>query len=294
MIMNVDEIVNEMTMSYSHSMHLIVEGETDKKFFTSVIKNNEFVNVMCANGSDGAIDVISSYEKYVSPNGINVPALGIIDRDYRFPIGKIPQSTNILLTDSRDLECMMIGSSSLMAVFNELGSANKIRKFGNEAAIRQKLISACKVVGELRYFSQSTNINLTFQKLDFEKFVDKKTLVLDHVKFVNHLAAAQPTGTTRVTVTCLANASNVCGMALHPNGQKYFINDLLVCCGHDLTALISLGLKSLWGSRTNSELTTSIEGYLRLSYLSNFSFSNLHASILTWIAAHNLQLKVVI
>lgn len=295
MFMTADEVVTEMTMSYSHVMHLVVEGETDQKFFISVLQNQPCVNVVCATGSDGVINVIELIEKDNINKKSVVPTLGVIDRDYRIPRGDVPLSSNILLTDLRDLECMMIGSPSLGYVLNELGSVKKIKKFGSEAAILTKIIDACKVVGELRYFSQSTKMNLTFQNLDYEKFVDKKSLTLNPKQLADHISGAQPSGATRITVATLATANLACKKATVLNGGKYFTHDLLICRGHDLTSLIAIGLRSLWGSRQASESTSSmIEGYLRVAYLTHFKNSALYTSMASWIALRNIHHKVMI
>lgn len=295
MIMTADEIVNEMTMSYSHLMHIVVEGESDQKFFISVMKNHRNVNVISAFGSDGVVEVINLFDKYKSATAAAVPALGIIDRDYKIPNGKYVASQNILLTDHRDIECMMVDSPSLISVLNELGSVGKISKFGDEHAIRAKLTDVCKTVGELRYLSQHESINFTFQKLDYEKFVDKKNLILDPIKLVEHIAGAQPKGVDRISLDTLERARKARTKAKDENGKAYFIHDLLICRGHDLTALMALGLRSLWGSRKVTELSISvIEGYLRVAYLGCFKNSNLYKNMVSWVSSNGLSPRVVL
>lgn len=258
MQMSTDELITEMFMSYSHAMHLVVEGETDQKFFCSVFNNHARVNIICApgTGADGVIEIVQGVDRENSKNDRKISTLGIIDRDYRIPLGSIPNSNNILLTDLRDLECMMFASPCLGHVLNELGSLAKLKNSGGETSIRTTVIAACKPVAELRYHSHFAKLHLNFQSLDYEKFVDKKTLVVDDRRLIAHIAGGQVESSKKIDNKTAAEAKRSCASAKESSGSKYFTDDLLLCRGHDLMALIALGLRSAWGSRKTSEASS--------------------------------------
>lgn len=294
MKMTVDELVTELTMSTSYSTHILVEGYDDIKFFCSALQGYNDVNFLCAWGAEQVMEAVEKINEERSRQKKSIAVLGVIDRDYRIPTGTLPALPNLVVTDHRDLECMMINSPSFAAVLNELGSVEKIKNAGGVDAIRSKMTQVCRVVGELRYFSYAYQHNFSFQQLDYEEFVDKKTLKLDSSKLVAHLSGAQKKDTLQITTHILSQASAACEAAAHPDKSKYFIHDLLVCRGHDLVALFSIGLRSRWGSRKAAEVTVDrLESYLRAAYIAHFPSSDLYKNIIAWITYHgsNSNLK---
>lgn len=292
MKMTVEEIITEMTMSYSHAMHLVVEGETDQKLFCSVVGNNK-VNIVCASGSDNVIEIIESIDAEKAAKTIDILALGIIDRDYRIPLGAMPASVNIISTDLRDIECMMVSSPVLGHVLNELGSLNKIEKAGGVVAIRKSISDSCKSVACLRYHSAQTNMNIDFKKLDYETFVSKKDLTVDEIKMLGHISGAQCAGTAKICSKVLAAAKKNCNSGAMVSGKKYFTNDFLLLRGHDLMETLAIGLRSLWGSRKALDSTACIvEGHFRVAYVAEFKSTNLFSGIVAWIASVGLQKEV--
>jgi len=108
--------------------------------------------------------------------------LAILDADFWHLDGVPHSSSNLLLTDFHDLEMMIINSKALDIVLCEYGSATKINKFVRKQGgsdIRSVLLDICLPIGLLRWLSVKGNLNLTFEGLNFVKFIRRESLELD-------------------------------------------------------------------------------------------------------------------
>lgn len=288
-----EEIITELSMSYSHSMHLIVEGNTDLKLFQSLFESPSEINIIDACGSDVVVDSLKLAPQAKLQNPRMASVLGIIDRDYRLPCGFITPSPDLLLSDLRDVECMMIASPAFESVLSELGSPAKIAAFGGKEKVRHTLFDVCRPLASLRYISRIQNINFSFKKIDFEKFVEKRSMVIDESKLISHLSGLQAVGGPRPTSSHLADAKAVCASSEHPAGVKYFTSDLLLLRGHDVMTALGLGLRILWGSLTAAESTCeSVERHFRLAFLAHLPLTTLYTSLISWLTANGLSPKV--
>ena len=101
---------------------LIVEGETDRRFYMRFIDKNQ-CQITNAFNKSAALQVLSILEKELFSG-----SLAIVDADFDVLTGKLPTSQNVLLTDTHDLETMIIQSPAFEKVLDEFGSAEKIGK----------------------------------------------------------------------------------------------------------------------------------------------------------------------
>lgn len=288
-----EEIITELSMSYSHSMHLIVEGNTDVKLFQCLIQRPEDVNIIDACGSDFVIASIALASQARLENPRIAPILGVIDRDYRYPTGWLNTSPDLLVSDLRDIECMMLDSPAFDAVLSELGSSAKLLAHGGIKQVKETLFSACASLAALRYLSKAKNLNICFKEHDLEKFVDKRTMKAEDSKLVAHLSGLQPNGTLRPTIKTIEEAKLACAAAEHPLGIKYFSNELMLLRGHDLMAALALGLRTLWGTLSAAEANVeTIERYFRLAFRAHFHVTRMCASLLAWLKVNALTSKV--
>lgn len=294
MIMSVEEILTEITMTYSKDVHIIVEGESDRKFFFSVIKGNNLATIYPAYGAENVIELMDKIHVENQTALKPIMAFGVIDLDYRIPLNKLPNNPNIFISDYRDLEVMMFSSPALGNVLSELGSHKKISNFGGENAIRTHTLNIGKKVGEVRYLSQSTGRNISFKYLNYEKFLDESLNYLTE-QFINHINGSQVDTIEKVKPSCLNLATQVTQAALDGRGSRYFTNDFFICRGHDLLTILSIGLKKLWGTKKTSEVSREIlESYFRVSYIEYFKTTVLYTSIKNWLVEKNLYNRVMI
>jgi len=185
---------------------------------------------------------------------------------------------------------MMVDSPALDSVLVELGSNAKVAEHGGAAGIRSALTSAAKAVGQLRYYSQAKELNLTFSKLDIAKCIDRHSIALDEKKLSSQLNSQQPGACVRVNRDLMDAASAATSTATCNQQKPYFVNDFLLCRGHDLTTILGVALRSYCGSQKSLEATMeNVESLLRVAYAPHFGTSELAASMRIWLEKHALS-----
>lgn len=288
MMQTTEELITELAMTYSFRMHLIVEGDDDRRFFQSAMRGVDKVNLVCAWGSDNVMSVIREIDKLGKPAKIS-PTLGLVDRDYRVPLRTLLKSPNLITTDSRDLECMMFNSPSCEAVFSEFGSPQKITVLGGLAPIAEVAVAAAKKIGGIRYFCQLMGIGTSFQKLDLSKLADKKTLTMESGELIKHINARQGASGCTLPENAHELAVEACTKAQCDEGLPYFQHDFLLCRGHDLMELLAIGFRSLFGSRSATESSReNVELLFRLSYVAHFGDTQMGKAIDAWLAENSI------
>lgn len=267
------EIANEIRLKRQlHSgSFVIVEGYTDKKVFGNFFKE-DICKLVPAFGKGNAVEALSILG---SENFVGVVA--IVDADFWLLNGVAPTSTNLFVTDTHDLETMMIQSPALEKVLQEFGSETKIQKFVKKTGIdvRTKLLDVGRVIGYFRWISLQENLDLKFDGLSYEKFVSRETLSIDVGKLIkvvkNHSQKHDlPEQEIYDKINELEKTLNV------PLWH--------ICCGDDLIYILSIGLRKIFGSRKVGEVKREIlERSLRLAYeFVYFCKTKLYASLKAW------------
>lgn len=292
MNMTIEEIITELSMTYSFQMHLIIEGDDDRKFFRSALAGKDKVNFFCAWGADSVMELVRRID-VLREQGEFTPTLGVIDRDYRIALGTLHASPNLLVSDFRDIECMMFGSPAFEAVLSEFGSAAKILALGGASSIAALAMGAASEIGKLRFFSQKAGVAASFKKLEISKLVDRKTLVITAESLVAHLNARQGVeGNPFPTNTIMASTA-ACAAAKCDQGKPYFTHPLLLCRGHDLMEVLAIGFRSLFGTRSAAESSReNIETLFRLGYVPHFRAAQLGLSLDAWLKKHGLHPQI--
>lgn len=252
------EIVTEIVMSRDGIPWLAVEGATDERFFRSR-KFQRDVKIVVATGWEGVKDVLIGANQ-CKHNSIVV---GLIDRDYRDHNGSQPIIQGLVLTDLRDIEGMMFWSSALHRVYCELGSLAKLPKCDQEeidyGAIRTQITSSCQKLGKFRAHCFVSGQNVSFNDLDYAKFVCDKSLSLDVVKFLAHLRGRDNGAHCIDESGWTISQAGDCLRKEHSDTQS-------ICHGHDLMALVSISLRRMWGSKGGSISRDDIESIFRVGY----------------------------
>ena len=248
---------------------VIVEGDTDARFYGGLIDNAN-CKVQNADNKQKAIKVLETLEED-SFAGV----LAIVDADFDTLENGEPASVNLFCTDWHDLECMIFASPALEKVLAEFGSEAKIAKFPN---IRETIIAAALPIGCLLWASLKEAWNLRFEGLDFGKFVDSKDLTVNTTALSKTLK--NHSQSHHLDETELAAAIQSIQYQNHP--------PLLVCCGHHLVEILSLGLRRAIGSRNAKEVEAEIlERSLRLAYeFAYFAETELFKQIREWEKAN--------
>jgi len=224
-------------------------------------------------GKDKAIGALKLLE-----NGGFGGVLTVVDADFQRLDGIDPNSPNLLLTDSHDLETMILCSDALDNVLSEFGSAKKITELGKP--IRDILLESGLSVGYLHWLSSPTkdNLSLKFKELSFDKFVDEQTLHVSIDNLIRELKINSGNSTLDENVTKLKT------IALGEEGHDPW----QVCSGHDLVQILSIGLRNIFGNPRGKSVTMEVvDGILRVAYdHSHFCLTRLHNSIKDWEKAN--------
>ncbi len=271
--LSADRDANEIRLRRStfSGSFLLVEGRSDRIFYERFV-DKSVCAVTSVSGKPSSklrvIEVLGILEKS-SFQGI----LAIVDADFdRLERYFAHSSPNLIRTDTHDLETILVNSSALEKVITEFGSEEKIVKFGRD--VRTALLEAGMSVGYLRWISQLDTLNLTFNGISFNKFIDKPTLQIDELKLIQE-------------VKNKSQAPALKSEDLHQRltSQKSDQYDpLQVCCGHDLVKLLSFALGWTIGSARDSDVEpSSLERSLRLAYEETyFCKTQMYCSILLW------------
>ena len=264
------DIANTVRMmrTLHHGAIVIVEGDTDLRVYQRFV-DEKHCKLVPGNGKPNTIGSLSILEN-ANLKGI----LAIIDADFWKLDGVKPSSPNLVLTDTHDLETMILSSNALDRVLSEFGSITKIGGLGKP--VRTLLLEMASPIGFFRWLSSPTkdNLSLKFKGLNFDGFLNKQTLEVDIDKLIKQVEANTP------------------GCTINSGGTKVKIENLKtmgydlwqVCSGHDMTEILAIGLRSLFGNTRAATVSTEVvDGILRISYEhSCFRCTQLYASIESW------------
>lgn len=247
---------------------LIVEGDKDRRVYERFIDNTS-CKLIYAYGKTNALDAIDILEK-----GTFRGCLAIIDSDFFRVDGIKPNTPNIVLTDTHDLETMLFSSGGLEKVLSEFGSAQKIGKLNKP--IRDFLLERAVPIGLLRWISSPTkdNLCLSFKGLWYETFLDKTTLNLDMDKMIDEVVAnSRP---------CTVKKDSIKPKIVTLNNGSH--DPWQICSGHDLIEILFFGLKNTFGNKKAKKLSPDVfDSMLRIAYdHSHFALTHLYSSIKAW------------
>ncbi len=257
---------------------LIVEGYSDSRLYGKFIDGDN-CQIVNAYNKSSAVRVTELLEK---KNFFGI--VTIVDADFWSIEGYEHPSSNILRTDTHDLETMLVSSPALDHVLAEYGSQDKImaycRKSGAE--IRESIIQVTMPIGCLRLESKIQSLNLRFEELKFTDFVrSRKGLSLD----IKRLVKAVVNHSKRHDISQINLVRSI------QADIKRGYDAWQVSCGHDAITIISIALRSLVGTNNTNDVKPDVlEKSLRLAYqFSHFHETRLYSSLSKWEDANNLK-----
>lgn len=254
---------------------LIVEGErADLKVYQRFV-DSEACKIIPAYGKENAVGALKILEQD-RLTGV----LAIVDADFWRLEEQLPTSPNLIVTDTYDLETMILKSPALEKVLVEFGSAEKINRLiqKRRLSIREILLEIGRPIGYLRWISGQQNLSLKIKGVPFKPFVDQKKLTLDTTKLLR--TVKNKSGRHDIPDQDLRNALEKVADPAHDSWD--------VCCGHDLVCILSLGLCGALGSNKSQDVRAEqLEKILRLAYESSHFFATeLYQSLKAWQIAN--------
>ena len=266
-----------MTRSQFDGAIVVVEGNGSDSLFYKKVLDRRSARLAPAHGKENLVEVIGRL------NGESFAGvLGIADADRDRILGKSVASPNLFLTDTCDLESMLILSPALDKVLLEFGSDSKIQSFEQRrgVTIREFLFESVRPLGALRLISERDGLSLKFKDLRFEKLVTDE-LGLDLAKLLTTLR-------TRTPDPPKAKVWQALPSQIEDVERDTKVPSVQLCNGHDLVAMLCLGLRRHWGGSNALRITPDeLETLLRVAYESQyFNSTELCASLRVWEFDH--------
>lgn len=261
---------------------VIVEGDNDINLFERLFANGS-CEILPARGKENALDAIQRL------NNSSVPGvLAIVDADFDRIAGSSSLQQNLVMSDHHDIEVMLIMSPAFEAVLQEYASSEKINEFlctSNSQSIREALFSLAHPVGVFRWLSYSRHWSLDFDEINYKKFLNDN-LTVDCKKMISYIrqfTLSRCASDSTSLAACWPEEAEL--EPLIASTMKQTPPHLTeFCCGHDLRALLAVGLRRKWGSKPAPIANKSNMGVLlRLAYdTSFFATTELYSAICTW------------
>jgi hypothetical protein len=259
---------------------LLVEGEDDKKLLRRFV-NEPDCKIVVAHGKPNVLEALQILQR-TGVQGI----CGVVDLDYSAILGSVVEGSDIVTTDTHDLETMLLASSACDDVLTEFGAGEDAiaafrLRFG--CGIREWLLRTAEPIGLLRLFSERDSLSLDFDGLALEDFVSEHTLALN----LDHL----------IDIVITRSRCVVLGEEMRRRVSDLKSGSPLdpwqVCQGHDLVDLMSIALRRVLARNHPSHVKRErLETALRLAYgRESFESTNLYASLVQW-EAENPRFRV--
>lgn len=268
-----DRFANEIRQQRStfNGNFLLLEGSTDKVFYERFTNCDE-CKLRVVSGKPSSKKIVIRVLEILDKDNFQ-GALGIVDADFDrclYPLND--RSPNLILTDTHDLETLIIQSPALDKLLLEFGSEEKISNLDRD--IRTILLECSLSIGYLRWLSQLDELNLTFEGIEFKKFINEKALKLDEIDLIR---------TVQNKSQCFTIKSEVIQQKIRDLTRED-LDPWQVCCGHDLIEVLSLGLQKAIGSYDTREVKRDVlERSLRLAYeAAYFLDTQIYMSVREW------------
>lgn len=270
--LTVDRIVNTIRlqkMTFTGSF-LLVEGDSDKKVYQNCVDESNCRFQICKGKPSSKKRVIKVLDILNKDNIEGI--IGIVDADFDHLENTQYNHNNLFLTDDHDLEIMLIKSPAFDKLLKEFASENKLNNLGLD--VKEVLLNLSYELGYLRWISQCDSLNLSFNDLDYNKFLDTKKFMIDCDKLIQ-----------KVIDKSQNNSISTQDLLTKLNNKKCDTFDKdQICCGHDIIAILSFLLRKTIGSNNANQVKPDdLERSLRLAYEAiYFKKTKLYDNIIQW------------
>ena len=257
----------------------IVEGITDRRLYGKFF-DREKVEVVIAHSKS---NVRSAVRMAYSERRL-VPVVGIIDADLDRLNGR-GRNPPLFLTDTRDSEGMMLRSRAFDDILDEYGDPDRIASFeDSHGKIIDAVLDAAYPIGMLMYVSERNGLGYSFKDLDYELFIDRRTLRCDVRRLVEHVSSKSPQSRQMGVKDVIQLLS-----------MEEERDEWDVCRGHDLMAILAIGLRYIFGGNNCRNITgNQLAGGFRLAYdREDIESTRLFRETTEWCSRKNIALWAV-
>lgn len=145
----VGDLISEINMMLAvnqNSVFWLVEGITDVKFFKTRV-NDSITLIECS----GKYKLLNTIRRISQVSALqDLPVLGIVDNDYDW-LQRIVHPDNVVCTEPRDLEGILIRANCLECVLSEFGNLSLIKRFtDSEGPVIDAILARALIFGKIR------------------------------------------------------------------------------------------------------------------------------------------------
>ena len=241
----------KMTRMVQDCSFLIVEGKDDEKFWSHRCqKSCEIID------GEGKKNVVGCIWKLDGENFNG--ALGVADDDYDSLVGTTVASKNLVVTETHDLECLLIRSPALETVLAEFGVPERIREFEDASGVdvRTALLDRAIIFGRLRWAALEFELDINHKAISVARFVSSEPWEVDSDGLIR--AALQGSSESEASLRgCVESL---------PDADPW-----LVAQGHDMVGILRRGLQQTLG-----EIRSGSTGMEDISRVLRSAFSDQH------------------
>lgn len=270
-------IRNEYASQYGIQYYLIVEGESDEHFFENILDCGR-CKVTNLKGKENVLEFIEEQNRCKRKG-----YLAIVDADFEHILGRTTVEENVLLTDVHDMETLILSSNpKVRRIYSEFTDNIVIKMYeeNNNRLFIDAIMDAAYEIGLLKLAIIKNKYNINMKDLPYVDVVDKNFAV-NLKELINRIKG-------RYTECEIFNDLE------DVRKQKY--DKFQLCCGHDITDIFALSMKSeedggLGYGKKRSVAKEEIERILRIIYeIEKFQKTQLYKSILEWEEKNNIKI----
>jgi hypothetical protein len=208
--------------------------------------------------------------------------LAVLDADFDRADGVLQIRPDVVWTDLHDLEVLLIASPAFEKVLTEVASRDKLSTFEATEGhtLREAVVLRATDLARLRWLSRRDGLGLTFRKhrADGGK--------LDRIKYQDFCKAQDWSVSRDAMVRAALNFSSrhdldVSDLIARMDCLPKDVDIWQLLVGHDLVALITIGLRRRFGSKNLS--VEEVEERLRLAFeREHLHKTSMYSEIMAW------------
>lgn len=262
------------SMQKEHSL-LVVEGTTDKRFYGKFVDHTA-CRIEVALSKENVIDSMMELNRTETPG-----VLGVVDADYMHLDGTTLEVSGVYVTDTHDIETLILRSSALEDVLAEYADMDRYQNFIDRTGldIRDILLRNGYRVGALRWLALRSAIYLRFDNLDLSSCMSGDTYLINPDLLIQNVIRNSNPDKLRGMENLEVRLESI------EQGQY---DPWQMSRGHDLVALLLILLKLAIGTKLVNQMNEGqLEGSLRLAFDEvHFQETRLYQSIQAWEQEH--------
>lgn len=234
----IGDVVAEILMSRSAfaGSLLILEGDDDIRFWRPRSRGHRECQFVLAGSKSTVLGAIAALE-VKNQTGI----LGVIDDDCDSLLGIPLPSANVVRTETRDIETLLLFNNSFEKVLGEAGDLNKIEALEQRegVCIRDAFISRAVIFGQLRFLNSRNNWTVAFDRLSPWKWADIPSWTFNRTALIQAACDQIPQMTEDMLEAEIA--------------QLHRYSPLSILHGKDCLDVLAIGLRSVIGNHQYSD-----------------------------------------